>query len=254
MTRGAAGLAALMVGAGRGAGTGITGLGVTGVSTMVEALGSAGFGAALESITVALPVACAGSLESSCGELALLCSVRLLAETACVSGLVVMALLEALLPAVTLLGSTRVMSVGSAFGDELLGVLEVVLELAAWPLDGFGSGAFVLEVVALGGFMVAAGVLAVAVLEAGLSAGIAAAAGVVVACVFVPGGVLAVALEAELAGSAGGFVLLRLGVPRKSRETKPPTTSKIRVIIKVSTQFRRHQPIGFMALLYPLSV
>jgi hypothetical protein len=89
---------------------------------MVEAFGSTGFGAALESVTVALPVACAGSLESSCGELALLWSFKLLAETACESGLVVVAL-----PVVTLLGSTRVMSVVTALGFELLAVLEFVL-------------------------------------------------------------------------------------------------------------------------------
>jgi hypothetical protein len=53
-------------------------------------------------------------------------------------------------------------------------------------------------------------------------------------------------------GLAGEVVAFSPGVPRSSNDTKPPTTSKIRVIIRVSTQFRRHQPIGFMALLYPL--
>ena len=71
-TRGGTGFATLMVGVGRGAGACITGLGAIGVSTMVEAFGNTGFGAAFESVTVALPVASAGSLESSCGELALL--------------------------------------------------------------------------------------------------------------------------------------------------------------------------------------
>jgi hypothetical protein len=96
-------------------------------------------------------------------------------------------------------------------------------------------------VAALGAF-----VFVVGVLEVGLSAGIVA----VVVGVLVSG-VLLVPLDAELTGFGVVFVALKLGVPRKSKETKPPTTSKIRVIIKVSTQFRRHHPIGFMALLYP---
>jgi hypothetical protein len=78
--------------------------------------------------------------------------------------------------------------------------------------------------------------------------------GVGVVGVLVSGVLLTALLDGELAGFAVVFVALKLGVPRKSRETKPPTTSKIREIIKVSTQFRRHQPIGFMALLYPLSM
>jgi hypothetical protein len=152
------------------------------------------------------------------------------------------------LPAVTLLGSTRVMSVVTALGFELLTVLELVLEV-------FVSGAFVLEVDALGAFVFVAGVLEVAVLgvvvlAAGFSAGMVAA----VAGVLVSGVLLVVPLDVEVAGFTVVFVALKLGVPRKSKETKPPTTSKIREIIKVSTQFRRHQPIGFMALLYPLSM
>jgi hypothetical protein len=140
------------------------------------------------------------------------------------------------------------MSVVTALGFELLTVLELVLEV-------FVSGAFVLEVDALGAFVFVAGVLEVAVLgvvvlAAGFSAGMVAA----VAGVLVSGVLLVVPLDVEVAGFAVVFVALKLGVPRKSKETKPPTTSKIREIIKVSTQFRRHQPIGFMALLYPLSV
>jgi hypothetical protein len=134
----------------------------------------------------------------------------------------------------------------TAFGVELL----VVFEFAAWLLETFGSGTFVLEVAALGAFVFGAGVLELAVLAAGLPAGIVA----VVAGVLISGVLLAALLDAEVAGFTVVFVALKLGVPRKSRETKPPTTSKIRVIIKVSTQFRRHQPIGFMALLYPLSM
>jgi hypothetical protein len=171
----------------------------------------------------------------------------------------VAALPEFTLPAVTLLGSTRVMSVVTALGFELLGVLEF------GPFETFGSGAFVLEVAALGAFVFGVGVLELdmleldaleldalelAVLEAGLLSGLVA----VVAGVLVSGVLLVALLNAEVAGFTVVFVALKLGVPRKSRETKPPTTNKIRVIIKVSTQFRRHQPIGFMALLYPLSV
>jgi hypothetical protein len=218
-------------------------LGATGVSTMVETFAAAGFGAALESVTVALSVACAGSLESSCGESALLGLFKLSAETACESGLVVAAL-----PAVTLLGSTRVMSVVTALGFALLVVLEVVL--AALLLETFVSGTCVLGVAALGGFIFGTGVPGVSLVGAGLSSGAVA----VVAGVLVSGVLLTALLEAELAGFGAVFVALKLGVPRKSKETKPPTTSKIRVIIKVSTQFRRHQPIGFMALLYPLSM
>jgi hypothetical protein len=169
-----------------------------------------------------------------------------LAETAFASGLVVTAL-----PAVTLLGSTLVMSVVTALGFELLAVLELVLEL----LETFVSGAFILEVAALGAFVFGAGVLEVAVLGvAELAAGLSAGMVAVVAGVLVSDVLLVALLDAEVAGFAVVFVALKLGVPRKSRETKPPTTSKIRVIIKVSTQFRRHQPIGFMALLYPLSM
>jgi hypothetical protein len=140
------------------------------------------------------------------------------------------------------------MSVVTAFGVELLVVLELVL--AALLLEIFVSGACVLEVAALGAFVFGVGVLGAGVVGAGLSAGMVA----VVAGVLVSGVVLTALLDAELAGFAVVFVVLKLGVPRKSRETKPPTTSKIREIIKVSTQFRRHQPIGFMALLYPLSM
>jgi hypothetical protein len=215
---------------------------------MVEAFGNTGFGAAFESVTVALPVACAGSLESSCGESALLCSFRLLAETACVSGLLVAALLAVDVPAVTLLGSTLVRSVATALGFELEAVLELVL--AALLLETFVSGACMLEVTALGGFTFGTGVPGVSLLGAGLSSGAVA----VVAGVLVSGVVLTAVLEVELTGFGAVFVALKLGVPRSNKETKPPTTSKIRVIIKVSTQFRRHQPIGFMALLYPLSV
>ena len=142
----------------------------------------------------------------------------------------------AALPAVTLFGSTRVMSVASALGFEL----PAVLELAGLLLETFVSGTFVSGTAAFGAFEFGVGVFAVGVVGSGSSAGIAVAG--------VP------LLEAELAGFAVVFVALKLGVPRKSRDTKPPTTSKIRVIIKVSTQFRRHQPIGFMTLLYPLSV
>ncbi len=117
---------------------------------MVETTGGAGFGAALESVTVALlgacaPVACAGSLESSCGESALLCAFELLAERAWLSLPIadssvddapVAGLLEAL--AVTLLGSTLVISVGVALFPS------VVLEpLGFWPdvLEGLVVGA-----------------------------------------------------------------------------------------------------------------
>ena len=147
------------------------------------------------------------------------------------------------LPAVTLLGSTRVMSVATALGFELPAALEAVF--VALLLETFVSGACVLGATVLGAFVFGVGVLEVALLGAGLSACVVAV---------VAGVLLAVLLDAELAGFGVVFVALKLGVPRKSRETKPPTTSKIRVIIKVSTQFRRHQPIGFMALLYPLSV
>jgi hypothetical protein len=166
-----------------------------------------------------------------------------LAETACESGLLVAALLAVELPAVTLLGSTLVMSVVTALGFGLAALLELVF--VALLLEIFVSGACV-----LGAFVFGVGVLDVTVLEAGLSAGMVA----VVAGVLVSGVLLTVLLEAELAGFGVVSVALKLGVPRKSSETKPPTTSKIRVIIKVSTQFRRHQPIGFMALLYPLSM
>ena len=151
-TRGGTGFAALMVGVGRGAGACIT-LGATGVSTMVEAFGNTGFGAAFESVTVALPVACAGSLESSCGDSALLCAFRLLAETAWLSlpiadssadDALVAGLLESL--AVTLPGSTRVISVGVVLLTSV--VLELPLDLlpdgllvgavAGWPETAFG--------------------------------------------------------------------------------------------------------------------
>jgi hypothetical protein len=155
----------------------------------------------------------------------------------------VVALPEFAPPAVTLLGSTLVMSVVTALGFELAAVLELVL--VALLLEIFVSGACVLGVVALGAF-----VFGVGTLEVGLSAGMVA----VVAGALVSGVLPVVPLDVELTGFGVVFVALKLGVPRKSRETKPPTTSKIREIIKVSTQFRRHQPIGFMALLYPLSM
>ena len=125
---------------------------------MVETLGSAGLGAVLESVTVALlgsrpPVACAGSLESSCGESALLRAFRLLAEMAWLSlpiadssadDALVAGLLESL--AVTLPGSTRVISVGVALLTSV--VLELPLGLlpegllvgavAGWPETAFG--------------------------------------------------------------------------------------------------------------------
>jgi hypothetical protein len=140
------------------------------------------------------------------------------------------------------------MSVVTAFGIEPLVVLELVL--VALLLEIFVSGACVFGVAALGAFTFGMGVPGVSLFGAGLSSGLVA----VVAGVLVSGVLLVVLLDAELAGFAVVFVALKLGVPRKSRETKPPTTSKIRDIIKVSTQFRRHQPIGFMALLYPLSM
>ena len=128
---------------------------------MVETLGSAGLGAVLESVTVALlgsrpPVACAGSLESSCGESALLRAFRLLAETAWLSlpvadssvdDALVAGLLESL--AVTLPGSTRVISVGVALLTSV--VLELPLGLlpegllvgavAGWPDVESAAGA-----------------------------------------------------------------------------------------------------------------
>jgi hypothetical protein len=155
----------------------------------------------------------------------------------------VAALPEFASPAVTLLGSTLVMSVVTALGFELAAVLELVL--VALLLEIFVSGACVLGVVVLGAF-----VFGVGTLEVGLSAGMVA----VVAGALVSGVLPVVPLDVELTGFGVVFVALKLGVPRKSRETKPPTTSKIREIIKVSTQFRRHQPIGFMAILYPLSM
>ena len=89
------------------------------------------------------------------------------------------ALLAVDVPAVTLLGSTLVMSVVTALGFELVAVLEVVL--AALLLEIFVSGACVLGVAALGAFVFGADVLEVAVLVAGLSAGIVAfVAGVLV--------------------------------------------------------------------------
>jgi hypothetical protein len=105
-----------------------------------------------------------------------------------------------------------------------------------------------------------AGVLLAGVLLAGIGV-----TGVLLAVDGPAGGVLGVlgtvvvevfALLELVTGLLFGVVLVafRLGVPRSNKEMKPPTTSKIRVIIKVSTQFRRHQPIGFMALLYPLSM
>jgi hypothetical protein len=149
-------------------------VGATGVSTMVEAFGGTRFGAAFESVTVALPMACAGSLESSCGESALLCALGLLVATACVSGLVVIAL-----PAVTLLGSTLVMSVVTALGFEFPAVLEFVL--VALLFEAFVSGAFVLEVAALGAFTFGIGVPGVSLFGAGLSSGlVAVVAGVLV--------------------------------------------------------------------------
>jgi hypothetical protein len=212
---------------------------------MVEAFGNTGFGAAFESVTVA----CAGSLESSCGELALLCSFRLLAETACESGLVVVALVVVALPAVTLLGSTLVMSVVTALGFELLAPLETFVS-GACVLVVAALGAFVFGVFVFGVFVFGLGVLGVGVVGAGFSSGAVA----VVEGLLDSGVPLTALLGAELAGFGVVLVAFRLGVPRSNKETKPPTTSKIRVIIKVSTQFRRHQPIGFMALLYPLSV
>ena len=134
----------------------------------------------------------------------------------------------------------------TVLGFEFPAVVEFVL--AALLLEPFVSGAFEFGTAAFGAFVFEVGVFGVGVVGAGLSAGM------VVAGVLLSGAVLAVPLDAELAGFTVVFVALRLGVPRKRRETKPPTTSKIRVIIKVSTQFRRHQPIGFMALLYPLSM
>jgi hypothetical protein len=120
-------------------------------------------------------------------------------------------------------------------------LLELLLGLAWLEVGLVGFSLLAVWLLAVGGFAV--GGFAVGGFAGGV--GVLEGLGTVVVEVF--------AVLELVTGLLFGvmFVAPKLGVPRKSRETKPPTTSKIRVIIKVSTQFRRHHPIGFMALLYP---